>query len=181
MIENAKIAPFINEIFTVTSEFWEEPRNHRGLDISTGVNSNVYSMCTGSIILNSFDKSGYGYYIIIKDSSTNMGFLFAHLKEQSNKNVGDNINIGDIVGIEGSTGESTGIHLHVEMQDLTNHDWIFKADKDVYINPADFMGISNVEGNQAIYNGHTPVVNFKKNNFKWVLYANKIRNRSQDN
>lgn len=181
MIENAKIAPFINEIFTVTSEFWEEPRNHRGLDISTGVNSNVYSMCTGSIILNSFDEAGYGYYVIIKDSITNMGFLFAHLREQSVKNVGDNVNVGEVIGVEGSTGESTGIHLHVEMQDLTNHDWIFRADKDVYTNPADFMGISNVEGTQAIYNGYTPVVKFKKSNFKWVLYANKIRNRSQDN
>ena len=31
----ARIAPFINVEFYVTSQWWEQPRNHRGLDIAT--------------------------------------------------------------------------------------------------------------------------------------------------
>ena len=58
--------------------------------------------------------------------------------------------------MNGTTGSSSGIHLHLEMQDLTNHDWIYRAEKEVYTNPADFMGIPNVEGISAIYYG-TPI------------------------
>lgn len=36
-----------------------------------------------------------------------MGFLYAHLKEPSVKNVGDSVQIGEFVGIEGTTGSST--------------------------------------------------------------------------
>lgn len=93
---------------------------------------------------------------------------------------GDTIQVGEQVGIEGTTGESTGIHLHVEMQDLTNHDWEFQADKDVYINPADFMGFPNEEGITVYYDGIpvTPDVTLKKQKFNWVLYAKKLRNKN---
>lgn len=61
-----------------------------------------------------------------------------------------------LYGIEGTTGSSTGIHLHVEMQDISTHNWIFGADKSYYTNPAEFMGIPNVDGTVCIYNG-TPI------------------------
>lgn len=155
----ARIAPFINITFYVTSEWWEQPRNHRGLDIATPSsmgNVPLYSMCNGTVILKSYDHDGYGNYLIMKDSQTQMGFLYAHLNEPTPLNVGDNVQIGSFVGNEGTTGSSTGIHLHVEMQDLTNHDWIFHGDKDVYTNPAEFMGIPNQEGISVIYYG-TPI------------------------
>lgn len=181
MIENARIAPFINEVFTVTSEWWEQPRNHRGLDISTGINSPLYSMCNGTVLWVGYEEGGYGNFIIMKDSTTHMGFLYAHMQYRSVKNINDTVQIGELVGYEGTTGESTGNHLHLEMQDLTNHDWIFSAPKEYYTNPALFMGISNIEGTQAIYNRQpippTPTRR-KKSHFKWVLYANKIRARN---
>ena len=65
----ARIAPFINQEFWVTSVWWEEPRNHRGLDIATAYsagNAPLYSMCNGTIVYNGYDAGGYGYYIIMK-------------------------------------------------------------------------------------------------------------------
>ena len=107
----AKIAPFINIEFVVTSQWWEQPRNHRGLDIATyssaGTNVPVYSMCNGTVVYNGFDDGGYGNYIIMKDSTTNMGFLYGHLRDKSPKNIGDSVSIGEQVGIEGTTGHST--------------------------------------------------------------------------
>lgn len=153
---NARIAPFINIEFWVTSEWWEQPRNHRGLDIATASalgSQPLYSMCDGQVVLKSYDRTGYGYYIIMKDNTTNMGFLYAHLSQASPLNVGDSVSVGQFVGYEGSTGSSTGLHLHLEMQDLTNHNWIFRAPKEYYSNPADFMGIPNQEGISAIYDG----------------------------
>ena len=94
---NARIAPFINIEFVVTSEFWEQPRNHRGLAIATynsaGTNVPLYSMCNGEVILKSYDETGYGYYIIMKDLTTGLGFLYGHLRDPSNKNVGDTVTI----------------------------------------------------------------------------------------
>lgn len=172
----ARIAPFINQIFYVTSVWWEQPRNHRGLDIATpasaGANVPVYSMANGTVILKDFDANGYGNYIILKDSQTKMGFLYAHLKNPSNLNIGDSVQIGTQVGIEGTTGSSTGIHLHLEMQDLTNHNWIFGAPKETYTNPATFMGIPNVEGISVIYNG-IPRQDKKKNAIKWLQASTK--------
>lgn len=156
----ARIAPFINIEFVVTSEWWEQPRNHRGLDIATyhsaGTNVPVYSMCNGTVVLKSYDADGYGNYLIMKDSTTGMGFLYAHLRDPTPKNVGDTVSIGEAVGIEGTTGHSTGIHLHVEMQDISQHSWHFGAPKEEYENPALFMGFPNQEGISVIYYG-TPI------------------------
>lgn len=178
---NARIAPFINIEFVVTSEWWEQPRNHRGLDIATyhsaGDNVPVYSMCNGIVVLKSYDADGYGYYIIMKDSITGMGFLYAHLREESPKNVGDIVQIGEYVGIEGTTGSSTGIHLHLEMQDISEHSWIFHGEKEIYTNPATFMGIPNQEGISVIYNGIPIIVRTKKHKFPWAVMTNKLRRK----
>lgn len=149
-----RIAPFINVEFVITSEWWE-PRsyNHKGLDISTGGNDPLYSMFNGKVILKAWDGDGFGNYIIIKDNETGVASLYGHMKEV-NVNQGDNVAIGQQVGIEGTTGHSTGNHLHLELQDLSSgRDWIFGGQKSDYMNPATFLGIPNVEGTRAIYNG----------------------------
>lgn len=180
---NARISPFIDIEFVVTSVWWEEPRNHKGLDIATytsaGTNVPVYSMCDGTVNYVGYDADGYGNYLILKDSTTGMGFLYAHLRDAPSLQVGDSVVIGQQVGIEGTTGHSTGIHLHLEMQDISQHSWQYNASKEVYTNPADFMGIPNVEGITVYYDGTpvppAPIYKSRKNNFKWVLYARKKR------
>ena len=85
---NANIAPFINQTFYVTSEFWEQRtgRHHHGLDIAVPYDINnptdvfVHSMCNGKCVYRGYDADGYGNYIILKDSTTYVGFLYAHLR-----------------------------------------------------------------------------------------------------
>lgn len=127
-------------------------------------------MCNGTIISIEYDASGYGHYIIIRDNTTNMGFLYAHLRERPPLTIGGQVTIGQFVGYEGSTGSSTGLHLHLEMQDLTNHGWIFRAPKEYYTNPATFMRTSksrrnkcNILWNTADPSQH-PNINIKKVN-----------------
>ena len=104
----ARIAPFINVTFYVTSEWWEEPRNHRGLDIATPTavgNFPISSMCDGTVIFSGAQTdgqgnyTGYGNYIIVEDSTTHMGFLFAHL-DRRDVAVGDQVAIGEQIGLE---------------------------------------------------------------------------------
>lgn len=63
------------------------------------------------------------------------------------------------------------------MQDISTHSWIFNAPKETYTNPALFLGIPNVEGTVAIYYGIPVPITSKRNKFKWVLYARKLRER----
>ena len=188
-VVNPRIAPFINVTFWVTSVWWELPRNHRGLDIATataGGSVPIYSMCNGTVIRSEVsgsltEKVGYGNVVIIEDDTTHMGFLFAHLNRRDVQ-LGDHVVIGQQIGMEGETGEAYGMHLHLEMQDLTNHEWMYRAPKEVYTNPAEWMGIPNVEGTECYYDGvpippPTPTITIKKHRFPWVLYAKKFRNR----
>ena len=175
----ARIAPFIRAKFYVTAEFWEDRGSyyHKGLDISTGENTNLYSMCDGEVIRVAYDPDGFGNYIIIKEVGTGLGFLYAHMSSVA-VTQGQAIRNGELVGVEGSTGHSTGIHLHLEMQPLLTRDWIFSGDFQDYINPAEFMNIPNQTGISAVYYGikPTPTIS-KRNKFPWVLYARKLRNK----
>lgn len=159
------IAPFINDVFTITSPWWTERwgRIHRGLDITTGGNDPVYSMLDGIVHSKGYDAEELGNWIIIKDNnvnSTTYGYatLYMHLHNSASVNVGDSVTKGQQIGIEGTTGHSTGIHLHVEMQDLNrwNDTWHWSYVKSDYLDPTEYMGIDNIDETQWIYDG-TPI------------------------
>lgn len=85
---------------------------------------------------------------------------------------------GQQVGLEGTTGVSTGIHLHLEQQDLTNREWSFDRIKENYKDPADFMGFPDIKGVSVIYDGTPipPTPSMNKNIKKWFLSrCKKIR------
>ena len=90
---------------------------------------------------------------------------------------GRHFEIGEYVGNEGTTGASTGIHLHFEIQDISNTGyWNFIAPISDCINPAEWMGVPNVEGISIYYDG-VPKYKKKRKKFPWVLYAEKLRNK----
>lgn len=189
------IAPFINDRFLITSPWWTERINpvtgetkiHRGLDIATSGSKPVYSMLTGIIHSKGTDSSR-GNWVIIYDNNPNSQFygyatMYMHLVSQPTKSIGDSVNAGEYIADEGTTGQSTGIHLHVEMQDLNRWggEWHWSYNKSDYLDPTVFMGIDNVKGTWWIYNGTVPPIptpkRGKNNSFKWVLYAKKLRDR----
>lgn len=101
------------------------------------------------------------------------------MREATPLNIGDTIDYGTYVGHEGTTGNSTGIHLHLMQQDMTNTDtWVFGLPISELKNPADYLGIPNTQGISAIYNG-TPIfdITIKKNKFPWALLTRKIRKK----
>lgn len=192
------IAPFINDEFVITSKWWNERVNpvtgqveiHRGLDISTySISKPVYSILKG--IVHSLGTSdSRGNWIIIKDDDVNsstFGYasLYMHLANLPNFKIGDKVKKGTFIANEGTTGQSTGIHLHVEMQDLNRwgNEWHLSYNKSDYLDPTVYMGIDNIEGTSWIYDGKpeppTPQPkNKKKKSFPWAIYARIIRKRS---
>ncbi len=88
-------------------------RMHKGVDMSAGHGQAIKAAASGRVILAAY-YGGYGNTIIV-DHGGGMTTLYAH---QSSLNVsyGDSVGAGDIIGYVGSTGASTGPHLHFEVR-----------------------------------------------------------------
>ena len=87
--------------------------NHKGVDIG-GVyyTSQVHAAKAGTVIISTYSSS-YGNYVVVSHGSGNTT-LYAHMSSRS-VSVGDYVNQGDVLGITGSTGISSGPHLHFEI------------------------------------------------------------------
>lgn len=185
------IAPFINKQFVVSSEWWIYRQGvlHRGLDISTGNNDTVYSMLNGYILDKGFTVSAGNYVIIADDTlgSETYGYAtrYLHLRDPVVPPINTRVSKLQAIGTEGDTGSGvSGIHLHVEMQDVSrfNWEWHVSDTQSDYINPCEFMGIDNVEGTHWIYDGTppTPVETITPSNYPFVLYATSLREEDDD-
>lgn len=87
---------------------------HSGIDIAgTGYYSPIYASNNGTIETMRYQYD-YGYYIVINH---NNGYytLYGHMAEFADLDLGDVVQRGDVIGYMGSTGYSTGVHLHYEM------------------------------------------------------------------
>jgi len=102
------------------SSFWFEPAYggyphfHTGIDLVEPFGSPVYAADDGVVALVGSSSSGYGNYVVIAHSG-GLDTLYGHLSTALVK-VGQTVTQGQPVGMEGSTGNSTGAHLHFELR-----------------------------------------------------------------
>jgi len=87
---------------------------HTGIDLVEPFGSPVYAADDGVVALVGSSSSGYGRYVVIAHSG-GLDTLYGHLSTTLVK-VGQLVNQGQTVGLEGSTGNSTGPHLHFELR-----------------------------------------------------------------
>lgn len=88
---------------------------HMAIDLATKPGTSVMAADTGTVIEAVWSDNGYGYHIVI-DHGIDYITLYAHLSEYYVKK-GDIVKKGDVIGVVGSTGNSTGPHLHFEVRD----------------------------------------------------------------
>lgn len=88
------------------------PSYHTGLDIASSIGTSVYAWAAGTVISCGWDGD-YGYSILVQHSN---GFKtrYAHLSKVC-ASTGDTVAGGQQIGEMGSTGNSTGPHLHIEI------------------------------------------------------------------
>ena len=87
--------------------------NHKGTDIGrVGYTSRIYAAKAGTVIVSQYSSS-YGNYVVVSHGAGNTT-LYGHMSSRS-VSVGQYVNQGDVLGITGSTGHSTGPHLHFEV------------------------------------------------------------------
>lgn len=92
-------------------------RYHSGIDIAAGSGTNVLAAAPGTVIL-SVDYGNYSYgECIIIDHGGGITSLYGHMTRGSRRvSVGQKVNAGQVIGLVGSTGISTGPHLHFEVR-----------------------------------------------------------------
>ena len=119
---------------------------HQGIDLVGITNKKVYAICPGVVERAGYDKGGFGNYVRIKEDGTENRIYLAHLDKIYVK-VGQRLTYTTVVGLMGSTGNSTGPHTHVEIREFKNGVAVRK------LNPATYMGIPNKVGtyNSANY------------------------------
>lgn len=92
--------------------YYKPGKFHEGDDIALPMNSPINAVSSGTVIKVANDPKGYGNYVDI-DHGNGYVTRYAHAND-FNVKVGDKINEGQTIGRVGSTGRSTGAHLHFE-------------------------------------------------------------------
>lgn len=97
----------------VTSNFGPRwGRQHKGLDIKVYIGDTIRAAFSGKVRIVRYEAAGYGKYIVIRHPN-GLETIYGHLSKQL---VDENqeVRAGDVIGLGGNTGRSTGSHLHFE-------------------------------------------------------------------
>jgi murein DD-endopeptidase MepM/ murein hydrolase activator NlpD len=86
---------------------------HKGIDIARPSDKTIKSVDNGVVVSAGWDDGGYGNKVVI-DHQNGYKTIYAHLDSIS-VSAGQTIGRGEKIGIMGATGESTGVHLHIEV------------------------------------------------------------------
>lgn len=99
-------------------------KNHDGIDIGGSTGDPVYAVADGIIIYSAFNTGGYGNMVMIDHGLNSEGVkivtLYAH-GDKLLKSVGETVKQGDVIMEMGSTGNSTGPHVHFEVRENGSH------------------------------------------------------------
>lgn len=87
---------------------------HPGVDISNLAGGPIHSVDNGTVIISGWDGTGYGNTIVV-DHGNGFTSRYAHMSVLY-AGVGQKVSKGDAIGMMGSTGRSTGTHLHLEIR-----------------------------------------------------------------
>lgn len=105
------ICPLKRGSFAVSS-YYGDGRNHKGMDLAADKGTPIYAVAVGTVISSGYDKD-YGYNVVIKHSN-GLSTRYAHASTLCVEN-GETVSQGDVIAYVGSTGTSTGNHLHFEV------------------------------------------------------------------
>lgn len=117
----------VNSAFGMRRLPGQQARRHEGVDIAAPTGTGVRAAAEGRVLRTGYDAGGYGRFIEVQHPN-GMSSLYGHLSRIDVAS-GDTIAPGQRIGLVGSTGRSTGPHLHFEVR---------RGDRQV--NPAKIMG-----------------------------------------
>lgn len=103
--------PFQGDVYYRGKFGMRRGRRHQGVDLPLKTGDPIYATFTGKVRMSKY-LGAYGNVIIIRHEN-GLETFYAHLSKR-HVEAGDWVNAGDVIGLGGSTGRSTGPHLHYE-------------------------------------------------------------------
>ena len=101
----------------ITSKYGYRWRKmHNGLDVKVYVGDTIRAAFDGKVRIVKYERSGYGRYVVIRHYN-GLETVYGHLSKQLVLEDED-VKAGDVIGLGGNTGRSTGSHLHFETRFL---------------------------------------------------------------
>ena len=101
----------------ITSPFGPRWRKmHNGLDLKVNIGDTIVAAFDGKVRIVKYERRGYGKYVVIRHDN-GLETVYGHLSKQL---VEENqlVKAGEVIGLGGNTGRSTGSHLHFETRFL---------------------------------------------------------------
>lgn len=114
-----------NSFFRVTAEYgarddWHHVP-HSGIDLAMNLGTKIYSPTDGVVErVCDYGSQNIGKGIIVR-TDDGEHLVLGHLSDNSHVYVGEHVHTGDFLGLSGSTGRSSGPHLHVGLRDSSGH------------------------------------------------------------
>ena len=97
----------------ITSNFGARwGRQHKGIDLKVYIGDTIRSAFSGKVRMVKYDRGGYGKYIVIRHNN-GLETIYGHLSKQLVEE-DQIVRAGEVIGLGGNTGRSTGSHLHFE-------------------------------------------------------------------
>ena len=103
---------------------------HSGLDLAAPLGTPLLALCDAVVDINAYDPVGAGYWIRLRHIPTGTLFHYFHMEGQALPAVGTTVLAGEVIGAVGTSGRSTGPHLHLEILPGGTHvdPWPFLSD-----------------------------------------------------
>lgn len=97
-------------------------KGHNGIDLVGKDGCPIFSITDGTVHTSTYESGGAGNYVSIKSTINGVErrLLYMHLKYRSELKKGDKVKAGQLIGYQGSTGNSTGSHLHISIRNSEN-------------------------------------------------------------
>lgn len=116
----------------ITDTYGTRNGKHKGIDIAGGLGTPIHVVDEG-IVTRSYYSSSYGHVVFVKHPN-HFETVYAHLSKRK-VSEGQKVKQGEIIGDMGSTGRSSGVHLHFEVH---KHEWT--VNKENSLNPVVILG-----------------------------------------
>jgi murein DD-endopeptidase MepM/ murein hydrolase activator NlpD len=101
----------------ITSKFGPRRRRmHNGIDVKVYIGDTIRAAFGGKVRMVKYERRGYGKYVVIRHDN-GLETIYGHLSKQMVKE-DQYVEAGEVIGLGGNTGRSTGSHLHFETRFL---------------------------------------------------------------